>query len=530
MDIVSAVQFKNIYEKHQAFNIYLYCKKENKSEDFQIYHLLRHLKCNDKIYVLSLEDEKPLNEEKFKKKFKNFPRSNKFKTPYAFDLHYSDYFDFYRYYENKKEFTYFFDNLNNRDNLSNSLNSLSLNKIYILFGKGGIGKSITIIQTFKYYYDHIKYGTLYINCKCIYKYFKNNINKMKKIIKDEVMFLFQDEYNKYLECIDIIEKYEPNEIYSSFWELIHKIIKLCNNKNKKYFLVFVQYKNKIDENDELFKLNEELKLKNQFCIIACCSLNDKDIRFYKIQKLFDTPKNIKKADNIIIIEVDHLLDDFEISLDNGGKFDEAFKTLGKNIKNYIALSEIMISHPDKLDEFLIEKKNNIKMKILDFYNIKEESDNDLTVINNLFKYSVGTEYEIDYLSKIQDYIPFKYFDVIKNKKNENYAEIIYNFELVKDALSDIYEFLILNNSTIYKIFINNQLLDEGALGGLFEKYVIYNIKPKKDGRRNNLFEKFEIDYEYKVKKFVPNDNEKWENRTYKRKFKTRNIFIQTRKF
>ena len=59
-------------------------------------------------------------------------------------------------------------------------------------------------------------------------------------------------------------------------------------------------------------------------------------------------------------------------------------------------------------------------------------------------------------------------------------------------------------------------MDEGALGGLFEKYVIYNMKPKQEGRKNNLFGKFEIGYEYEVKKFVPKDNENWKNQTYKK--------------
>ena len=275
---------------------------------------------------------------------------------------------------------------------------------------------------------------------------------------------------------------------------------------------------KIDENNELLKLNDKLKTKNKFCIIAFCSLNDKDVRYYKIQKLFNTSDNFKKEDNIKIIEIDHLLDELNIYLDNGGKFDEAFNLIGKNIKNYIALSEIMILSPDKLNEFLKEKKNNIKMKIFDFYNIKDEKDKELTYMNNLFKFSVGSEYEIDYLYKIKEYIPFKYFDVIRNKNNENYVEIIYNFELVKEILSDIYEFLILNNSSIYKIFLSEKLLDEGALDGLFKKYVIYNMEPKKDGIKNNLFGTFEIGYKYEIKKFIPKDNENWGNQIYKKEY------------
>ena len=241
-DIVSDKQFKKIYEKYKDFNIYLYCNKENKKEDFQIYYLLNHLNCNDKIYVYSSNDENTINEIEFNKKFKkfkNFPRNNKFKAPYAFDLHYSDYFYFYSYYESKKEFEYFTDQLNNRDRFFLLLNSLSLNNIYILFGKGGIGKSISIIHAFKYKYDHSIFGTLYINCKTIYKSFKNNINKMKKILKDEVLFLFKDEYNQYLKCIDIIEKYKLDKMSPSFWDLINEIINLCENKNKKYIILFL---------------------------------------------------------------------------------------------------------------------------------------------------------------------------------------------------------------------------------------------------------------------------------------------------
>ena len=60
----------------------------------------------------------------------------------------------------------------------------------------------------------------------------------------------------------------------------------------------------------------------------------------------------------------------------------------------------------------------------------------------------------------------------------------------------------------------NELLDEGSLGGLFEKYVIYNMMPKKDKKSNKLFGSFEIKYIYDVKKFVPKSNENWKDRFY----------------
>ena len=148
MDIISPTQFKNIREKFKNEDIYLFCKKENKSERFIIYYLLNHLKCNDKIYVYSKKGEKYLKEDEFKKLFKTFPRTCKFKTPYEFDIHYSDYFEFYKYYELNREFYYFNDDLQKRNIFTDLLNSLSLNNIYIFFGKGGIGKSITIIKVF----------------------------------------------------------------------------------------------------------------------------------------------------------------------------------------------------------------------------------------------------------------------------------------------------------------------------------------------------------------------------------------------
>jgi hypothetical protein len=236
------------------------------------------------------------------------------------------------------------------------LQSLSLNKLYFLFGKSGIGKSITIIRVFKYSFNHKNKGTLYINCKSIYQNFKKNIRIFKSILIDEIAFLFENEYKEYIECANKINNYIPNKD-STFWELIHEIIGTCKNRKKFYYIIFDQYKNKFDENGELFKLNEELKKKNQFCIIACCSLNDKDIRFYKINILFNLKDAQEKLpDNLEITEITHLLDNTSLKLDNGGIFDDAYKKLGKNVKNYIALSEIKKLFPNNLDEFIQKKK------------------------------------------------------------------------------------------------------------------------------------------------------------------------------
>ena len=131
---------------------------------------------------------------------------------------------------------------------------------------------------------------------------------MKNVLKDEILYFFEEEYELYKNCINEIEQYTPGE-KPSFWELIHRIIEFCINKNKLYYLIFDQYKNKIDKEGELFKINNNLKTKNKFCIIVCISLNDKDIRYYKVKKIFDSPKIKNEPDNMIIIEVEHLLDE-----------------------------------------------------------------------------------------------------------------------------------------------------------------------------------------------------------------------------
>ena len=50
------------------------------------------------------------------------------------------------------------------------------------------------------------------------------------------------------------------------------------------------------------------------------------------------------------------------------------------------------------------------------------------------------------------------------------AKIVFNYELVGEVMNKIYESIIYENNNIYQIF-DNIKLDEGGLGGLYEKYV-----------------------------------------------------------
>jgi hypothetical protein len=212
IDIVSHNQFIKISSDFSKQKLLLYCTNEKENIFFNLYNILMHQKCNKRIYIINESNDINIQEEEFKKKFKKFPKSKIFQSPYEFDIHYSQYFEFDKYYKFESEFRYFTDIEGYRTILSIYLQSLSLNKLYFLFGKSGIGKSITIIQVFKYSYNHKNNGTLYINCKSIYENFKKNIRIFKSILIDEIAFLFENEYKEYIECANKINNYVPNKV------------------------------------------------------------------------------------------------------------------------------------------------------------------------------------------------------------------------------------------------------------------------------------------------------------------------------
>ena len=115
--------------------------------------------------------------------------------------------------------------------------------------------------------------------------------------------------------------------YSTFWEVINIIENYGDNKSKNYFFIFDQYKHDIDLNEELFKFNLKVKSKKNFGLIDCCSMNDKDVRDYKLSKLFGEEIQ-KKIENIIIIEIEEVVDISPLlKIDNDGKYDKALEKL-----------------------------------------------------------------------------------------------------------------------------------------------------------------------------------------------------------
>ena len=99
---------------------------------------------------------------------------------------YSKYFDFDNYQDKDMTFE-FYDDANHKrflmiKNLCSETNILG--SLIIYYGLPGMGKSITLIKTFKYEYNHKIFGTLYINCKYFFKSYMNDFNQMKNTLKD----------------------------------------------------------------------------------------------------------------------------------------------------------------------------------------------------------------------------------------------------------------------------------------------------------------------------------------------------------
>ena len=522
--ITCLIKFKELSKMPNYEKLAFYCDSHSVEFDFSFGELIKHYEKynNDCIFVLNKRYQINYTKEKneFDAIFNNYKKKSIFESPKSFDKNYSNYFDFYSYQEEGDEFEFYDDNDNNRfmwiNTFLSDINILGFLNIY--YGSPGMGKSITLIKAFKYEYDHQIFGTLYINCKYFHKSYVINFEQMKKILEDEVVYLFQNEYNEYKKCIASIEKMNQN-MYKNFWDIIKFLIKTyCKNKTKKYIFIFDQYKKEFDKNDELYNLNEFLKSKKdngkQYGLIACCSLDNKSIRELKVQNLFESKTLNYMEDNIRVKEIKELFDISNLTIDHNGIYDQTLEKIGKNIKNFIIL-KVYCDYKKYLDlkKYVKDLKNKICKNLKNFFGLnngshekKEEQESLIRYLTPLLSFTVDTDYDNRYIKTIKNYIPFKYFDI--ESTNKRCSKIIFKFSLVGDAMTEIYENVIYHNKSIYSIFSYLEL-DAGALGGLFEKCVIHFMEPDKYQTHKCLFDYFNLKGIEIVDKFVPRNNENY---------------------
>ena len=301
------------------------------------------IKIDENIFNLTIVLEDDFNSffDKEKEKEKGI-LGKEFNNPEEFEKNFSFYIKDYEIYKNKP--FKFYDNKARRTFILELNQNIicSTGKLYSYFGQSGIGKTISVLGASKYIIDHKKYGTLYLNMKCLNLLLRDKqYLQFRQIIIDEIPYLFYENYDDYVKCVNKIEKFcIENE--DSIWELISEIIAYIFGieAKRKYFLILDQYNSKIDKNGNLHKINDEFiqnknKNKNRFGIITFSSMNNRDIKDYKIyliKKEFNqNSQNKKNMEDYKEIEI--IFDKNELKFEND-EIDEYYDSLGRNIKYY----------------------------------------------------------------------------------------------------------------------------------------------------------------------------------------------------
>lgn len=538
IDIISVTHLQQIIQKYNIINPKIKYKNGGSVREFNLRNLILHK--NDEISIESSNIFTIIQEIDFNDFFSKEAKKEDgclgktFKNPVEFEKNFEFYFkDYEKIYKNKPFILYKNEKRESFINILKQEILLSIGRFIAYFGQSGMGKSIVIIIILKYITNHIIYGTLYLNMKCLKILIKNKeYKKLKQIIIDELPYLFYQRYNKYLECISLIDKFAlENE--ESIWNLISKIIEFILDipkDKRKYIFIFDQYNDKIDKNDKLNKIYEEFsrnKTIKSLGIISLSSMNNNDIKQYKINYIKEqiaTNFNYETNDNKTLEEFKEIFDFKGLKFDDDS-YEEYFELLGRNIKNYNILNDYFINQKN-IEDYINETKENIKSKIKLFYNCDIDERKSI----QLLYFSTTTIYDLDSFTKISKYVPFKYFiPVIKLDDNDKqYIQINLAFPLMEEVINELQENILYYEFNIYKTLCNNNLIDGGARGQMFEKFFTFHLNPNIYKIQKKLvFRDIDIKDTIKLKKFIPKDNEKIrENKKKETLAKGDYLFIQ----
>ena len=502
INIINEQQFDKLSKKY--CNLFFSCQSLGESRLFSklIYgNIFPHFLCNDKHYIRN-KILKNMDEKVFDTYFKRDKILDEYASVYDFESHYDEYFPENKYIIDKKNYKFKFYEQKDlyRYGLIRNFGAHNRfeDRIGLFFGKPGIGKSVTLIATLKYLYDHDKIGTFYINCKSLSTLIKGKHEEFKKLLKEEIVYLFKNEYKEYIKCCEEIDKYFISN-GTIFWDFIKIVEKYLTYKEKKYLFAFDQYDDLIldPENEKIYNLF--FRNKNKFSIILVSSMDDKRIRDYKINKFLYSDES-EEENYFIINEIKTVLETKNWKIDNGGIYDQTYERIGKNLKNYNILKYIYdVGKEDFIDNYINDTKEDIMDYLFKFYKLDEKKD------LNFLKCWANTFYEIGSLKEKKDFISFNCFDIKKNDKNQQEFEIIYLYPFIEEIMVEIFSKLFYENVKLFT-FTNLLKIDAGAKGCLFEKYVIHNMRIK-NNEDSLLFGYFKIDKVIKCDKFVPRKNE-----------------------
>ena len=338
--------------------------------------------------------------------------------------------------------------------------------------------------------------------------------QLRQIIIDELPYLFHGDYEYYIRCIYLIQQFLiENE--KSIWILIVNIIKfiLTLEREKKYIFIFDQYNNKMDIDDKIISIYQEFVENNsqrkvKIGFVTLSTMNNKDIKDYKINvigKIFE--KDFQKDINFIktFEELDDIIDIDTLKFEDDS-IDEIYDSLGRNIKNYNIINYNYMNQK-KVDKLKEDLKSDIKKKIKLFYECNVDEKNIIKVLY----FSTKAQYNLDQFLGLVKYIPFKYFipKLLENKKKEKYIQVDFAFPLIEEIINELLESIIYLELNIYKTLRQNQEIDGGARGQMFEKFVTYHLNPcSYNPNRKKFFKDISISDKITIDKFIPRKNEK----------------------
>ena len=535
IDVVAVSQIRYLIKEHNFTEALIFCEDCKNFFTLEDENLIEHK--NHDSYIKESLLITTLKKDSFNTFFKeDYEFINKDIKPFEYEKNFKLYFKNSETIIEENRLHIFEDKNQNRMKLINNISlSNTANSLIHFFGQPGKGKTLILIGALKYMEDHSTIGTLYINCKA-FSSLETEI-EIKQLIIDEIPFLFFGNYQEYSDCADAIINHLYNLNTSSFFELIDLVLnQIINSSNKKnaYIIVFDQYNDKYDkEGKKLEQLynklikNKDEKIKDTiFCLLTFSSMNNKDIRKYKIQYIKN--KILKKNDKgHLLYKVINL--DYDLSIDKGGIFDQNLESLGYGLKYYNILK--YYHSKDKVNEmecFVDKTKSHIRRNLLDFFEISEDLNDDESNFKIFTSFSTDVGYSEKNILKIIDNIPFKYFDTMIDEDTKEY-KIIFSFPLVGEVINKLYSDIINVNPSIYKNLTDNEL-DGGAKGKFFEKIVTYylNINSSIYKENNNIeyFKDYPIKYHDEVKVLVLNDNEDPENILFKENLK-KGIYLIT---
>ena len=415
--------------------------------------------------------------------------------------------NYYLYFpdEDKNIENFFVINSSKRQEVSKHFKTYECSAIRKYFGADKIGKSITLIGTFKYCFDHENFGTLYINCKTLEFYSWRNPDICKQILIDEIIYLFFGDYETYISAFDYIENFElvANVQEKNFWSLLEGLLDFLK-QNKIFFISFDQYDHKVDPFEQLISIWTDLFKKKKFyiSILTVSPVNDQEIIEYKVNSLLGE-QDYNPFRYFWYIEINDLINSEILKFDNI-ELDEKLEYLGRNINNYYLINSEFKKN-NSIDAFIEQKKKDITKSLYDFFEIKDKSWILSPRIYNFLIISVNKKYSFNEFKNIYNNIPFEYFEANKGvDDNENYIELNYRYLIVNDIFDEIYSEIVLTENIYNNIFESG-----GAKGELFEKRVIQHFTPSEQNKYEvNFFGKFIVSEIYSVDKFVPKINQK----------------------